>query len=182
MHPAQAKDSAAAVRWVYDNIDQYGGDNAKISISGHSAGAHLAALIGTDSKYLTEHNLAPTLFNAVIPADAASFDFNTPIVKGKRLVQPKIDATFGTNPQDLNEASPISHTKDNKDIPPFILFVTSKRPDAVEQTHAFSKAIKNSGGKSTVHIIDGKSHRAMAIAMSDPESTISKTIMEAIKN
>jgi acetyl esterase/lipase len=33
-----------AIEWTYNNIEKYGGDKTKIILSGHSAGAHLAAL------------------------------------------------------------------------------------------------------------------------------------------
>jgi len=32
------------VEWIYNNIEQYGGNKNRIILSGHSAGAHLAAL------------------------------------------------------------------------------------------------------------------------------------------
>lgn len=34
-----------ALAWVYQHIDQYGGDPARITIAGHSAGGHLAAML-----------------------------------------------------------------------------------------------------------------------------------------
>lgn len=34
-----------AVAWVWRNIDQYGGDPARITLVGHSAGGHLAAMV-----------------------------------------------------------------------------------------------------------------------------------------
>ncbi|OUM59258.1 hypothetical protein PIROE2DRAFT_15252 [Piromyces sp. E2] len=33
-----------AVEWTFNNISKYGGDHSKITLSGHSSGAHLAAL------------------------------------------------------------------------------------------------------------------------------------------
>ncbi len=179
-HPAQAEDSAAAVKWVYDNIHQYGGNKHSIHIAGHSAGAHLAALIATDERYLAAHSLSPLLFKSVIPNDTASYDFSTPLVIGKRLVQPKIDATFGTTPQKIKAASPISYVQDNKNLPPFICFVTGKRPDAVAQTHAFTAAIKTASGQSETHIIDGLSHREMNQAMSDPASPLAQRVLKAL--
>lgn len=40
-HPAQIQDVARAIRWVYDNIESYGGDRSHIYLSGHSAGTFL---------------------------------------------------------------------------------------------------------------------------------------------
>ena len=52
-------DGAAAVAWVKNNIDQYGGDPSTIFIAGHSAGAHLGSLLLTDERYLQKYNLSP---------------------------------------------------------------------------------------------------------------------------
>ena len=38
------RQTRAAIAWVYKNITSYGGDPAKIFISGHSAGGHLTAM------------------------------------------------------------------------------------------------------------------------------------------
>ncbi len=179
IHPAQAQDSAAAVRWVYDHIGEYGGDRNNIHLSGHSAGAHLAALIGSDPKYLGAHGLSPTLFKTVIPVDTASFDFSNKT--RPRFVQKIVDRTFGTSPEELAEASPITYARSNKNLPPFLLFVTKKRDDAMKQTQAFHDAIKSSGGESQMYAIDGLSHREMNKGMHDPDSLISKTILKAIR-
>ena len=56
--PAQPRDVAKAVRWLKDNIAEYGGDSTNITVVGHSAGGQLAALVCTDSLYLHEVNLA----------------------------------------------------------------------------------------------------------------------------
>jgi acetyl esterase/lipase len=50
--PTFVEDSAKAVSWVYDHIDAYGGDPHRIHLAGHSAGAHIGALIAADSHYL----------------------------------------------------------------------------------------------------------------------------------
>lgn len=45
--PAQLEDAKAAVRWLRAHAAQYQIDPQRIGIWGHSAGAHLAALVGT---------------------------------------------------------------------------------------------------------------------------------------
>jgi len=53
-HPTHIQDVANAINWVEDNISRYGGDRSKITLVGHSAGAHLTALVVTNQKYLNK--------------------------------------------------------------------------------------------------------------------------------
>ena len=50
--PSYAEDVALAVKWVFDNVANYGGDPNKVFLIGHSAGAHIAALVAYDESYL----------------------------------------------------------------------------------------------------------------------------------
>jgi len=45
-------DVARSVEWVKNNINKYGGDASKIYLMGHSSGAHLAATLISDRRYL----------------------------------------------------------------------------------------------------------------------------------
>lgn len=44
--PAQLQDARAAVAWLQENGARYGVDGSRIGVSGESAGAHIAALLG----------------------------------------------------------------------------------------------------------------------------------------
>lgn len=50
--PAFVDDAANAVGWVHQNIAQHGGDPDRLYLMGHSAGAHIAALVALDQSYL----------------------------------------------------------------------------------------------------------------------------------
>ena len=50
--PIFVEDAAQSLSWVYDHIDEYGGNKNEIHIAGHSAGAHIASLLATDARYL----------------------------------------------------------------------------------------------------------------------------------
>jgi acetyl esterase/lipase len=44
--PGAVEDSRCALRWIYDNADRYRFDLNRIVVSGHSAGGHLALMVG----------------------------------------------------------------------------------------------------------------------------------------
>jgi acetyl esterase/lipase len=44
--PGAVEDSRCALRWIYDNADRYHFDLNRIVVSGHSAGGHLALMVG----------------------------------------------------------------------------------------------------------------------------------------
>src|SRR3954447_5127934 len=55
------RDVAKSIRWVHEDIADYGGDPKRLVIMGHSAGAQLAALICTDERYLRAEGLSLAL-------------------------------------------------------------------------------------------------------------------------
>lgn len=56
-YPAFLEDCAAAFAWVVDNIGRYGGDEARIGLMGHSAGAYNAVMLALDPAYLARGGL-----------------------------------------------------------------------------------------------------------------------------
>jgi acetyl esterase/lipase len=50
--PAFVEDGAKAVAWVAARIGDYGGDANRIFVAGHSAGAHIGALLAANPSYL----------------------------------------------------------------------------------------------------------------------------------
>ena len=50
--PAFVEDGAKALRWVRDHAADFGGDPDRLYLMGHSAGAHIAALLTLDERYL----------------------------------------------------------------------------------------------------------------------------------
>jgi acetyl esterase/lipase len=54
--PVFVEDAAKAVAWVGDHIAEHGGSRAHIHVMGHSAGAHIGALVTADKRYLAHEN------------------------------------------------------------------------------------------------------------------------------
>ena len=74
----QAADVAGAVRALIDRAGALGIDRRRVVIMGHSAGAHLVALVGTDEKYLRGAGLSFSDIAGVIPIDGAAYDEEWP--------------------------------------------------------------------------------------------------------
>lgn len=67
IHPAHIEDAAASFAWAIRNIERYGGDPDRVALSGHSAGAYLAALLAVDGQYLESQGLEVSSIKAVAP-------------------------------------------------------------------------------------------------------------------
>ena len=106
-HPAQIEDVAAAFAWVVRNIAQHGGDASRIYLSGHSAGAHLAALLALDERYLRKFDLPRTAIRGVI-AMSGIYDVDN-------LDTFLVAADKG----DKHDASPVAHA--HSGAPPFLI-------------------------------------------------------------
>lgn len=87
-------DAAAAVAWVFDNIEQYGGSASKIYIAGHSAGGYLVDMVGLDSSRLARYGKDADKLAGIIPFSGQVIThFATREKLGMSPLQPFIDAS-----------------------------------------------------------------------------------------
>jgi acetyl esterase/lipase len=64
--PGFVDDAARAVAHAYAQLPQWGGDTSRVVLMGHSAGAHIAALVAYDARYLAAYGLSPRVFSRFI--------------------------------------------------------------------------------------------------------------------
>jgi len=97
--PAWINDAAHALRWVRDSIGNYGGDTAQIFVVGHSAGAHTAAVLALDDRYLLQAGVQPEAIRGFVsmagPVDTVWTDPDVQTLMGPRESWP------GTYPAQL---------------------------------------------------------------------------------
>lgn len=109
--PAYIEDAAAAVAWVFDNIEKYGGDSSKIFVSGHSAGGYLTCMVGLDKQYLATHDIDANHIAGLIPLSAQTIThFTIRDERGIKNTQPQVD-----------EFAPLWHVR--ADAPPLLLII-----------------------------------------------------------
>jgi arylformamidase len=155
----QGGDVAAAVAWLHAHAAEYGGDRDAIFLVGHSAGAHLAALVGTDGRLLAPHGLEPAGLAGIVLLDGAGYDVPRQLAEARlpRLQRLYRDA-FGDDPRAQREASPIAHVVAGKRYPPFLVFHVGNRPDSRAQAEALAERLRSVGGTATTVHEPEKTH------------------------
>ena len=139
----QASDVAAALAHLLERADEYGIDRSRVVLTGHSAGAHLVALVGTDERYLKKVGLSFADIDGVMPNDGAAYDVATQVAKaGGRMGGVYTDA-FGTDPARQQALSPVAHAA-SPNAPAFLLLHV-QRADAVDQSKRLAEALKSGG-------------------------------------
>lgn len=129
-HPAHVEDVAAAIAWIHDHAKDYGGDPDLLFVMGHSAGAHLAALVAVDERRLAVHQKPLSIVKGVILLDGAGYDITrsgewSARIGGGTLKEMYADA-FGTEEAGWKDASPVFHLAPDKGIPPSLVFFTGR--------------------------------------------------------
>nr|WP_233992018.1 alpha/beta hydrolase [Porphyrobacter sp. AAP82] len=139
----QAGDVAAALAHLLERADALGIDRSRVVLTGHSAGAHLVALVGTDERYLKQAGLSFADIDGVMPNDGAAYD----VASQFTLAGPRMTATyeqaFGTDPARQQALSPMRQAA-SPNAPAFLLLHVERR-DAVDQSKRLAAALKAGG-------------------------------------
>jgi len=177
-HPAHVEDCAAAVAWVFDHITKLGGDKSRIFLSGHSAGAQLAALLGTSQTYLQKYNINPDDLAGVIPVDTASFNLLSD--NNEKLVERLVEQAFGNDKQVLKEASPFYNVTGKVSYPKFLIFNTTNREAAAKGGQDFTDKLRDAGCDARFVPVDDHTHEEMATGMYEESDPVRSAILEFI--
>jgi acetyl esterase/lipase len=149
IHPAHSDDVGAAIAWVEANIEDHGGNGEHLALIGHSAGAHLVALVGLDDHYVDKAGGDPSAIECVISNDAGAYDLLARRENGP-LASRLVANAFGTDEAILRDASPITHADDGDNDPPDFLVV--RRGSIARQggQERFADALQRAGGDVTI--------------------------------
>jgi acetyl esterase/lipase len=171
-------DIAKAIKWVHDHAKQYGGAADKILVAGHSAGAHLAALVCTDGSYLKAEGMDLSAIKGCIPVDTAVYDIPSQLKSVGPLRASTYTSAFGLTEADQKQLSPITHVAKDKDIPPFLILHVADRPDSTAQSQAFAKTLVDAGVQTKVVPGEGKNHGTINRDLGLPDDEPTKAVFE----
>jgi acetyl esterase/lipase len=172
--PSYIEDAAAAVSWVFKNIEKYGGNKKLIFISGHSAGAYLGTIITMDKSYLAKYNIDPIEIAGLISFSGQVIThFTIRKEQGIKSTQPSID-----------KYAPINFVR--ADTPPILLITGDREMELLgryEENAYFLRMMKlNNNKNSRLFELQGFDHSGMAepafpLLINEVE-TVSKNIRE----
>lgn len=153
----QAADVAASVAYLRSNAQILGIDPRRIVLMGHSAGAHLSALVGTDPQYLRGAGLDMSALSGVIPLDGAAYDVPAQMTDGARFMGDTYKQAFGTDPGRQKALSPYWHAASPNS--PAFLILHVERDDGARQSAALADALRKNGAKVKLQGFEGKGLR-----------------------
>jgi acetyl esterase/lipase len=162
---AIVRDVAKSVGWVHANIARYGGDPGRILLMGHSAGAQLAALLCTDSRYLEAEQVPRKSIRGCVPVDGDTYDVPlqvaTATARRKSLKQPTPKMghpeKFGSL-QEQRAFSAVNHIAPKKGIPPFLILHVADHTDTTAQGYRLWAALDQAGIPATIFGAEGTDH------------------------
>lgn len=163
----QVRDIARAVAWLREYAAQYGGDPERIFLMGHSAGAHLVALVSTDPAPLREAGLELDALSGSIVVDTGTLDLEAYMARlGSAAI---FRNAFGTDRDFWREVSPLAHVAPDTGIPPFLLMMQGTRIK-LEAVQRFADALTASGADAKLVHLRGHTHASINRSIGEPDA------------
>ena len=157
LFPIFVEDAARAVAWTKANIGAHGGDPARIFLMGHSAGAHIAALLTLDRQYLAREGMDPDRDIAGLLGLAGPYDFLP-------LVDPVYKTIFAPA-RDLALTQPITYARAG--APPMLLLTGDDDTTVLPRNSLrLAERVAALGGRAEVRSYRGIGHLRVLGAMS----------------
>jgi acetyl esterase/lipase len=187
--PAQAEDLAVAVAWVLANIGSRGGDPRKLFLMGHSSGAALAALVGTDERYLARHGLKVSDVRGIVSMGSTMWDveLEQAITRHGRS---RVEEAFRREPDNAMYASldayldhwPIRHVRAG--LPPFLFLIAEseqEQPPVLETNRKFVEDARALGNWAEYRILSGRTHYSAIRRVGEPDDPVFAIIRDFVR-
>ncbi len=160
----------AAVAWVHKHAPEFGGDRARIHVSGSSAGGHLAAMLlapGWESEFGMPNDLVAgaTLLSGLYDLEPV------------RLGHPNEWLKLGA--ADVAALSPLLHLPERA-VPVIVSYAPSETDEFKRQSEAYMAAAMARGCPVRFVPMSGTSHYDIVFGLADPENPLARTAIEVM--
>lgn len=158
-HPVeeQAADIGAAVQALRGQASSIGFDANQIILMGHSAGAHLAALVASDPSYAGE---AFDAIRGVVLLDGAGYDIAANMADASPRGFQLYNNVFGQEAARQAALSPVTHVG-GRDAPNWLALYVEERENARVQAQMLVNGLVEAGANASALAIAGTDHGRM---------------------
>jgi len=156
--PAFVHDGASVVRWLRDNATQYDVQGENIVLMGHSAGAHIAALLAMDRRYLEAAGVPMTAIAGLVGL-AGPYDIDLLSFRSTRRVFETWPAPDDFRPT----AMAITNT-----VPTLLLHGANDGTVPPVDTTRMADVLGARGADVTVTVYPGTGHIGIILALAPP--------------
>jgi acetyl esterase/lipase len=165
--PAFIEDGALALGWVQQNIARYGGDPSRMFVMGHSAGAHMAALLALDPRWLAGVGGRPQWIRGLIGLSGPY---------GLVADTPLLQAIFAA-PHSPRDWQPLAHA--SQAAPPTLL-IHGVVDDIVliEHSDRLAAALRAAGAQVELRRYERGNHADTVAALSVPGRHLAHTLRD----
>ncbi len=166
--PAQINDAVKAVHWAISHMQDYGCDISNVFVSGHSAGAYLAALMAVDAERLSGNvNLAYNIKAAVAIS---------PLLELAKLEKSHLEAVWGSDETLYQNASVTAHVGENK-IPLLLMFADDDHQGMQQEIEAFAGAMLSYNNHLGVVEASHRDHKSIINHLNRNDDIVKSTIL-----
>lgn len=144
---AQADDVAAALAFVQKRAGDWGADGSRVLLMGHSAGAHLAAMVAADPVFAERAGARPWL--GTVALDSAAYDL---VDLMERPHFRFYDKVFGPDRRHWEANSPYHRLRGTPH--PMLLVCSEKRNDSCPAAQKFAAKARGAGAQVTLLPVD----------------------------
>ncbi|KAK4502128.1 hypothetical protein PRZ48_005551 [Zasmidium cellare] len=150
----QAQEVADALAFLASRASELEIDPQRLVLLGHSSGAHIAALLGTDSKYLGQAGLDMASLRRVICIDGSNYNALAEMYDSPGPVAENTVRGLGTDVERLRAMSPTFHAQ-APNAAAFLLLHVQRSGD-VRQAMELAAALSAAGSDAELHVFEGQ--------------------------
>jgi acetyl esterase/lipase len=169
LFPANVEDVAGAAAWVRKNAEQYGCRADGIFVGGHSAGAHLAAMLVCDDSYLKAAGLCSRDLAGVIA------------ISGVYSLRLDSHLAYGAGAQEITKASPVDRV--HPGLPPLLLLHAEEElPGLASMSDEFASALRQAGCDIEAVEVRGRDHASIISRISHDGDPVRRIILKFMRD
>ncbi|EEU36076.1 uncharacterized protein NECHADRAFT_52997 [Fusarium vanettenii 77-13-4] len=166
----QVQEVADAVGFLVKNSHELGFNNERVVLMGHSSGAHVVTLLGTDTSYLERAGVDIRTIQAVVSIDGSNYNALAEMMDSPGPVAQNMIYGLGSDPERLRAMSPTYHAR-APNAKAFLLLHAQRQGD-IRQAVEFDAALTAAGTEVALHVFEGEGfegHVQMLLRLGDPE-------------